>query len=181
MGEIEITNKLFFRCEHPVCYYAAPIVTLDNLKPPSSPLSQQETDALNRHGVFFKKRILQALREIPKVEIVAEELGISFGETRVIDIVAAETRLEPPLLFVFECKRAYAADRKWIFFKDSDRQFRMLRAQDVFTGNSSVFANWFPNAPEVCSEGYEFKRNDSRADQDPIFKAAAQLSAGYLG
>src|ERR1051326_2901233 len=117
---------------------------------PTSNLSQEETDALNKHGVFFKKRILHVLREIPDVGIVAEELGVSFGPTRVIDIVASDKRFKPQLLFVFECKRAYAVDRKWIFFKDYDKRFRMMRTQAGLMGNSSVFANSFPNAPPVC-------------------------------
>ena len=70
----------------------------------TSHLSQEETDALNKHGVFFKKRILQALNEIRDVGIVAEEIGVSFGETRVIDIVAQDKRYNPELLFVFGCK-----------------------------------------------------------------------------
>jgi hypothetical protein len=48
-------------------------------------------------------------------------------------------------------------------------------------GLSSVFVDYKPPDPPVCSEGYEFRKADGRADQDPIFKAAAQLSAGYLG
>jgi hypothetical protein len=126
---------------------------LNNQGPPPSPLSQQETDALNKHGVFFKKRVLQELRQIREVEVVAEELGVSFGETRVIDIVAAEKHYEPHLLFVFECKRAYAADRKWIFFPDSDWQFRVSRMQTAATELSiDHLGRSFPCAAAHSSE-----------------------------
>ena len=43
------------------------------------PLSQQETDVLNKHGIFFKKRVLQELQGFSGIGIVAEELGVSFG------------------------------------------------------------------------------------------------------
>lgn len=147
----------------------------------STPLSQQETDALNKHGVFFKKRILHALQEIQGIGIVSEELGVSFGGTRVIDILARDARDKPEILFTFECKRAYAAEKRWIFFRDLDQRYRVMRMQSGLMGHSSVFARTEPPHLPVCSEGYEFRKSDGKADQDPVFKAAAQLVAGYLG
>jgi hypothetical protein len=147
----------------------------------SSPLSQQETDALNKHGVFFKKKVLRELQAVPGVGIIAEELGVSFGETRVIDILAADTQSKPDLLFVLECKRAYAAEKKWIFFRDVHRRYRICRTLGRLSGYGSVFANSDPPHPPVCSEGYEYRKSNLTADQDPVFRAGAQLAAGYLG
>jgi hypothetical protein len=147
----------------------------------SLPLSQQETEALNRHGVFLKKRILHDLQEISGLGIVSEELGVSFGETRVIDIVCVDQRDKPHLLFAVECKRAYAVERRWIFFNDVHQRYRVLRQQSGLLGHSSIFAVRQPLHSHVCSEGYEYRKSEVRADQNPIFQAATQISAGYLG
>jgi len=144
-------------------------------------LSKQETDALNKHGVFFKKRILHALQEIPDIGIVSEELGVSFGGTRVIDIVARYRHGKSDVYLVFECKRAYAVEKRWIFFKDVHQRYRVSRVQSGLVGHSSVFVNREPPHPPVCSEGYEYRKRDGKADANPIFQAAAQLSAGCLG
>lgn len=150
--------------------------------PEPTPLSQPETDALNRHGVFFKKQVLHLLQQIPNVKVVTEELGVTFGETRVVDILVKETT-DAPIHFVIECKRTYA-DRKWIFFEDHNQSFRLLRSVTP-VGRSSVFSG-DSHGLSVCSEGYEIKNSDpkkpeTRADQDPIFQAGSQIAAGYLG
>jgi hypothetical protein len=145
------------------------------------PLTQQETDALNKHGVFFKKRVLQELQALFGIGILAEELGVSFEQTRVIDIVAQDNRGKPALVFVFECKRAFTTEKKWIFFRDVHRRYRVCRTVGGLFGNASVFETSTPEHPPVCSEGYEYRKTSGNADQDPVFKAAGQLSAGYLG
>jgi hypothetical protein len=147
----------------------------------STYLSPQEAEALNKHGVFFKKRVLHELKRIPDLGILAEELGVAFGGTRVIDIVALDTRVPPPMYFVFECKRAYALDKRWLFFRHVHQRYRVLRIHSNLLGHSSAFANGAPAQLPVCSEGYEFGKSDLKADQNPIFQAASQLSAGYLG
>ena len=126
------------------------------------PLSKEETEALNRHSVFFKKRVLQELGSIDCIGIVCEELGVSFGGTRVIDILALDKGASPHVFFVFECKRAYAADKRWIFFRDWDQRYRVVREQSGMVGHSSVFALSRRPYPVVCSEGYEFNwRSDA--------------------
>ncbi len=148
-------------------------------------LSPEEVDALNRHGVFFKKRVLQELSKIPGIGIVDEEVGVPFGGTRVIDIVAAAQASQPHIFFVLECKRVY--QKTWLFFGAWDRRFRLTRLNATLTGHASCFCaagQWpFP----VASEGFEYrlagkgKDKEPRCDQDPIFQAAAQLCAGYCG
>jgi len=150
---------------------------------PDTPLflSEKETEALNKHGVFFKKRVLHELQSMPGLGIVSEELGVSFGPTRVIDIVAVDNLHKPDLFFIFECKRAFTAEKRWFFFSDVDEHYRALRVQSGLQGNSSVFARGRDAGLAICSEGYEFHKSDQTADQNPVFKAASQLAAGYLG
>jgi hypothetical protein len=147
-------------------------------------LSKEETDALNRHGVFFKKRVLKELSEIPGIGIVDEEVGVTFGGTRVVDIVAANQTAKPHVFFIIECKRVQA--KTWLFFRAWDQRCRISRVSDNMTGHASRFCaagQWpFP----VASEGFEYwvpdkKEKEPRCDQDPIFQAAAQLCAGYCG
>jgi hypothetical protein len=146
-----------------------------------APLSKEETEALNRHGVFFKKRVLLELGSVDGIGIVCEELGVSFGGTRVIGLFALDKRESPHVFFVFECKRAYAADKRWIFFRDWDQRYRVLREQSGMVGHTSVFTLSVPPHLVVCSEGYEYSKQDNKADQNPVFKASGQLSAAYRG
>ena len=136
-------------------------------------------DALNRHGVFLKKAILE---RIPRDGLeIHEEIGSSFGGTRVADIVAIQKFPDQRKLYlVLECKRV-ADDRRWIFFRHMDRQVRVARK--VVSGNrQSLFKTELDTS---CSEGFEFPLRDKKespvADNDPVFKAASQLSAAYLG
>jgi len=148
--------------------------------PAVSALSQEEVEALNRHGVFFKKRVLHELSGVHGLGIVGEEVGVSYGGSRVIDILAVDRRAPPLVYFVFECKRAYVENRRWIFFKDIDQHFRVARTQGLL-GNSSIFRERTLPNPPVCSEGYELNKSTTKADQDPIFRAAEQLATGFLG
>lgn len=146
-----------------------------------STLSDKETDALNRHGVFFKKRVLQELQSVGGLAIISEELGVKFGSTRVIDIVALDTACRPDVFFILECKRAFTLEKRWFFFRDLDDHYRALRVHSGMQGNSSVFWTGLHGGMEICSEGYEYRKANQAADQDPVFKAASQLAAGYLG
>lgn len=148
------------------------------------PLSSDELEALNKHGVFFKKRVLHELTKINGVSIICEELGVTFGGTRVIDILARDKTKKPCVFFVLECKCVY--QKRWIFFRDADQRFRFARVQSK-AGNFSRFLEKDTWPVPVVSEGFEFWEGDPArnkppsADQDPIFKAASQLCAGYCG
>jgi hypothetical protein len=128
----------------------------------TSALSEEEKVALNKHGVFFKKKILQALSEIPKTTIVAEELGVSFGGTRAIDILVQDKTGDHPLLFVFECKRAYTSQKRWLFFEDFHPRYRLYRRVNPWLGVDSVFVSKSPSDPPVCSEGYELRVKEKK-------------------
>jgi hypothetical protein len=140
-------------------------------------------DALNKHGVFLKKAVIADLNSMENIKIYGEEVGTSFGGTRVADIVANQKfgTEQPELFFIIECKRVEQG-KQWIFFKHIDRQYRVSRV----TNEASPFSKFAPlTAPQnwPCSEGYEFPLKDGTrdADQSPVFKAAAQLSAAYIG
>jgi hypothetical protein len=152
----------------------------------SETLSPDETEALNRHGVFFKKRALAALGQISGLDIITEELGVSFGGTRVIDIIAQVTfpgsaRLEAALIFVIECKRVDPNEKRWLFFSDNGGGHRVLRLQSKRLRHGSAFGSRDHESVPICSEGYEFTKGKASADQNPVFMAASQLAAGYLG
>jgi hypothetical protein len=156
--------------------------------PQSIILSQEETDAFNKHGIFFKKKVLRTLSEIPDVKIVSEELGVSFGENRVIDILAKDDAKSPYIYFVFECKRAFTSQKRWFFFKDVDQRYRICRTVSSLDNNGNIFGKSEPFETPICSEGYELRSElksgkglKLNANQDPVFQAASQLSSGYLG
>lgn len=136
----------------------------------------QIREALNRHGVFLKKAVIE---QLPVQELkIHEEIGSSFGGTRVADIVAIEHFVDATLYLVLECKRV-AEDRRWIFFRHKDRSVRVARKVGLNRRSD------FRQEQMPCSEGFEYPlrdRNESPiADNDPVSKAATQLSAAYLG
>jgi hypothetical protein len=145
-----------------------------DLEPPQS---QGIIRALNYHGAFFKKQVLRKLAERLRV---AEEFGATFGQTRVADIIAYDGE---GLFLVIECKKA-SVSKKWVFLKHLEQRYRRSRAIGATHTLASVLDHSPPPHPLVCSEGYEISRptgKDWKANQDPIFQAAAQLSAAYLG
>jgi hypothetical protein len=140
-------------------------------------------DALNRHGVFLKKTVLSKLRVMdPHKLTVFEEIGTWFGGTRVADIVAMQkfAAKEITVFFVIECKRV-DPEKQWIFLKHYDKRFR-VRRETSDANPESTFHRPPESENRVCSEGYEFPAGkDKAADNDPVFKAAAQLSSAFLG
>jgi hypothetical protein len=145
---------------------------------PHPPSSEEIIRALNYQGAFFKKHVLQKLASKLRV---AEEFGARFGQTRVADIVAYDGE---GLILVIECKKVSLA-KKWVFMRHLEQRYRRSRTIDRVGSLVSVLDNSPPPHPLVCSEGFEIgwtrKMKGWKADEDPIFQAAAQLSAAYLG
>jgi hypothetical protein len=143
-------------------------------------------EALNRHGVFFKKTVIEQLSLLPGIERIEEEVGATFGETRVADIVATEffPSEQIELRLVFECKRT-DPKKTWIFFRHRDQRHRRSRAPSKHEQTRFTRPPNEPNPYFVCSEGYEYpvkgKGDDLTTNQDPVFKSAEQLSAVFLG
>ncbi|HEY5075163.1 MAG TPA: hypothetical protein VII34_10755 [Pyrinomonadaceae bacterium] len=147
------------------------------------PIDRPPTDveaikALNYQGAFFKKEVLRRLSGKLRV---AEEIGARFGQTRVADAVAYDGQ---GLFLVVECKKV-AMFKKWVFMKHLQQRYRRSRTLGPKRSVISILDHSPPPHPLVCSEGFEVgwsnKAKAWRADQDPIFQAAAQLSAAYLG
>jgi len=139
------------------------------------------TDALNRHGVFFKKKVLLALRTIDNVQVLAEEMGFTFGETRVVDILAQIMVKKRRVVFAIECKKVFSKRKTWVFFKDADTRFRVARELKGET-NTSKLLTGNADLPSVCSEGYELDSSDTKlADPNPVFKAGSQIALAFLG
>jgi hypothetical protein len=142
------------------------------------PTDTEIIEALNYQGAFFKK---QVLRKLSTKLRVAEEFGARFGRTRVADAVAYDGQ---GLLLVVECKKVSIL-KKWVFMKHLQQRYRRSRSIDDKGRLISILDNSPPPHPLVCSEGFEVSWSNKskawRADQDPIFQAAAQLAAAYLG
>jgi hypothetical protein len=154
-------------------------------------LPDEMTEALNEHGVFLKKEVIRHLQTLPDIQIFGEEVGESFGSTRVADVIAFKSFQNSHLFIVIECKRARPSAKSWLFLRDCDRCYRVVR-QAWHGGASSIFDESKPPYPPVCSEGYEYVASEKgdkkgkiaktgKADQSPIFEAGTQLASAYLG
>jgi hypothetical protein len=140
-------------------------------------------EALNSHGSFLKKRVLQEIYDnIPGLSVFDEEVGMSFGNARVADIICYQTASSGNLFYVFECKRV-TPGLEWIFLRHiapTYRELRQVARGGLFAEQVEVPAN----SHLVCSEGYETKGGDAvgrTLDQDPVVQAANQISGAYLG
>jgi hypothetical protein len=67
---------------------------------PTQPLPEEIHSRLNEHGVYFKKRVLHELRSYEGLKIEGEEVGESFGQTRVADILAFDRNKSGQTLFL---------------------------------------------------------------------------------
>jgi len=182
-NKVDFANVLIETHEHQVDFRRMRSVTNRRTLDTMSANKDSVRDALNKHGVFLKKAVIAELYSMKGLQIYGEEVGTSFGGTRVADIAIQEDfgTNQPKLFFVIECKRAEEG-KQWVFFKHIDRKYRVSRVTDD-ASPSSKFNSATASQNRVCSEGYEFPVKDGNrdADQSPVFKAAAQLSAAYVG
>jgi len=149
-----------------------------------TPQPGDERDALNRHGVFLKKRVLEEVRLTPGMVVFAEEFGVTFNEPVAIDVIGVDKRADRHLVFAFECKRAYTKEKTWVFFRDIDPCFRLCRAVSwIMQFGHYTRGTSLPGNPPVCSEGYELLASERsfKADQNPVYEAGNQLCKGFLG
>jgi hypothetical protein len=159
------------------------------------------TDALNAHGIFFKKRVRQALETMNLRQttgpfgleplLVDEEYPVTYLEGASVDLlVRFKAGYRSHYVVTIECKRGYTARKKWIFFKERDQrsskliyEFKGQFQPDVYDALPLV-ADRVP----LCIEGVEIdlskitKRDVYRAaNQDPIWKAGFQVCKGAIG
>jgi hypothetical protein len=151
--------------------------------------NQLITDAINAHGIFFKKAVRDALEKIQGVQILGEEYPVPHLEggalDLLIDFVGRYGR--PEYVIPIECKRGYTAVKRWIFFEDPQtdvKLFYTLSKSDYKSSNADYLA---AAGLPICMEGVELDliklKNDARkaASPDSIHKAAFQVCKGFTG
>ena len=140
-------------------------------------------EALNAHGSFLKKRVLQEIYDnIPGLSIFDEEIGVSFGQPRAADIVCFQSTSAGNVFYVLECKRV-APGPEWLFLRHIAPNYREMRTV-AKGGLIGELVEVPTNSHLVCSEGYETSGGDGAGrtmDEDPVFQAANELSGAYLG
>ena len=126
-------------------------------------------DSINRHGVFFKKRVKKELEDIEGITIEGEEYPISYQKTSAIDIVFSYTHLLETYIVPVECKKGYVENKMWVFFEDVHRtkfyyRFEGKNCRSIAFDSGSKFS-----AP-ICSEGVEIDKSKGAkmANPDPI-------------
>jgi hypothetical protein len=158
----------------------------------NTPKSEHQliTEAVNAHGIFFKIAVRNTLEQIEGVTILGEEYPVRYMEGASLDLLVEFTTTKFRYIFPIECKRAYVANKRWLFFKDSENYSKILYC---FTGKA---LNALGSAPftnlgvPVCIEGIqvdlqEFQKSNAStykaASPDAIWKAAFQSCKGSLG
>jgi|GEM_PF-5314337 hypothetical protein len=150
--------------------------------------NKQFYDAVNQYGGPFKKGVMKALMAYDGISIIAEEYPAGLGDERTaIDIVASLEHSSCICYLTIECKRALAAYKKWVFFKETaTRTYKLGRWVSKTTSLSvASHRNWLPDI-EFCSDGCEVKEEHNqkeiklKSSTEPIHKAATQAALGYL-
>ncbi len=147
-------------------------------------------DAINAHGIFFKKAVRRRIESFGAIGIIDEEHPASFPDQTAIDLL-----LECPgrgsrfkFVIVTECKKAYAPHKNWIFFPDRTDS---VKTAYFVGGGRHVHITMIPgrNGIEAYSDGIEVDTSKlgRKADAfksgscDMIYKAASQVCRGFLG
>lgn len=157
--------------------------------------NQLITDAINAHGIFFKKKVREALEKIQGISILGEEYPVSYLEGASLDLLVKYDATFPDYgsyIIPIECKRGYTSVKRWIFFQDpqTDLKFFYILSKDN-TRAINADALIARNVP-VCMEGVEIdisktkiqKKNDipkATASLSNIWNAANQVCRGFLG
>jgi len=140
-------------------------------------------DALNAHGIFFKKAVRREIEKIEGVTILGEEYPVRYMEGASLDLlVELSSDDDARVIFSIECKRAYARRKKWIFFEDREELSNLY----AFSGKD-LRAHYGSSVGPICVEGVEIDEDRltkdafKAASPDPIWQAARQTCKGYLG
>lgn len=155
------------------------------------------TEALNAHGLFFKKRVRSEVEAMRSAFILGEEYPVPYLEGASIDLLVEFRRSYPTYnnvlryILPIECKRGYTAAKRWIFFKDRGYDSKQKLFYE-FVGNECQIcdaAALVGNDVPLCIEGVEVdlsrlqKKGElyKAANPDPIWKAGFQVCKGSLG
>jgi hypothetical protein len=162
---------------------------MSNTNANAKPEDQLITEAVNTQGIFFKRAVRMALERIKGVEILGEEYPITYCEGGAIDLLVGFTVPTWNNRFVLpiECKRAYVSNKRWVFFESPDRHSKLFYKLTGERLDLVSFETRFTSETKLCNEGIEIelgiKKNDpeSKANPDPIWRAANQTCKGALG
>lgn len=148
------------------------------------------TDAINAHGIFFKRAVRNSLENIDGVSILGEEYPVAYLEGASVDLLVQFSGARRLYVLPVECKRAYAARKLWVFFESPDGNSKLwyyFQGNELQVADSGAFVS---EGGRVCIEGIEvdlakLKKSNAQpykgASPDPIWKAAFQCSKGGLG
>lgn len=154
--------------------------------------NQLITNAINAHGILFKKKVRESLDNIDGITILGEEYPVSYSGGASLDLLIQYDCRFPDrgsYIIPIECKRGYTAVKRWIFFQDQepDLKFFYLLSKTNFKGiNADALVS--RNVP-VCMEGVEIDLSKVKNEREihkaasptNIWNAANQVCKGFLG
>jgi len=149
----------------------------------NTPKSEHQliTEAVNAHGIFFKIAVRNTLEQIEGVTILGEEYPVRYMEGASLDLLVEFTTTKFRYIFPIECKRAYVANKRWLFFKDSENYSKILYC---FTGKA---LNALGSAPftnlgvPVCIEGIQVDLQEFQKSNASTYRTHLTSFAGVLG
>jgi hypothetical protein len=157
---------------------------MDNETPTAEVIDEAAIrEALNTHGIFFKKAVRREIEGIKGVTVLGEEYPVRYMEGAALDLLVEVRAGDNRLILPMECKRAYVRTKRWVFFQDPDPTSKVFYE---FSGKL-LRAQYGSAFEDVCIEGVEIeerRKNDKRyltASPEPIWEAARQTCKGYLG
>jgi hypothetical protein len=149
--------------------------------------NQLITNAINMHGIIFKKAVREVLEGLRSLKIIGEEYPIHYLEGGSLDLLALYLSDTQRYILPIECKRGYVATKKWVFFADPDGNCKLQYLYDdktIRVGDAGVFSRM---GVPICIEGVEIEMSKAekggayKASPDAIWKAAFQACKGSLG
>ncbi len=151
------------------------------------------TQAINTHGIFFKKAVREKIEQYQDddIKIVDEECPVAFPDQTSIDLVVAiekKDKSSAKLIMIIECKRAYAKKKSWVFFKGNASEENMKITYHMAINEHYQIKTKNDVSIDLCpySDGIEIdlgkmKDPTKGGNCDSIYKAASQVCKGYLG
>lgn len=151
--------------------------------------AQLITDAIGAHGIFFKKALRSRLETISGARVIGEEYPVRYLEGGAVDLLVEYASATATFVLPIECKRALATVKKWIFFRDSLPDVKLIYS---FKGAALnvLRSRLIPLARNICIEGVEVDLSKLRGDRkspynaastDRIWEAAQQACKGAHG
>lgn len=145
------------------------------------------TSAINAHGILFKKAVRRELEQIPNITIIGEEYPVRFGDGAQFDLLVQYESRNQLYLAIIECKRAYAAYKKWVFFESRENKTKLpyfFEGDKLRVGDGTSFTE---DGIPLCIEGIEidllkYKKPDDAykvGSVDRIWQTANQVCRGY--